>query len=96
MRLTGLVTFSRRGVIVTDIGHEVHRRITNPSSPRIGEDRSRESVYDSLFVPVPADTDAGSHIRLVRAKRVISRACPILFRALGPQPQSRSGNCASP
>jgi regulator of nucleoside diphosphate kinase len=65
MRLTGLVTFSRR-VIVTDIGHEVHRRITNPSSPRIGEDRSRESVYDSLFFPVPADTDASSHIRRVR------------------------------
>lgn len=66
MRLTGLVTFDRRGVAVTDIGHEVNRRIADPSPPRISENRSRASVYDSLFVPVRADTDAASHIRRVR------------------------------
>ena len=66
MRLVGLLTFNKGGVVVTDIGREVHRRITNPSPSRVGADRRRASVYDSLFVPVRADTDASSHTRRVR------------------------------
>ena len=66
MRLTDLVKFNSRGVVVTDTGREVHRRITNPPPSRISEDRRRASVYDSLFVPVRADTDASSHIGRVR------------------------------
>ena len=64
MGLTGLITFSRRGVAVTGAGREVHRRISSPPLP--GEHRPRHSVYDGLFVPLRADTSASSHIQRVR------------------------------
>ena len=44
----------------------VHRRMTNPPPPRSNADRRRASVYDSLFVPVLADTDARPHKLRVR------------------------------
>ena len=64
MALTGLITFSRRGVAVTDTGREVHRRISSP--PPTSEQRPQQSFYDSLFVPVRADTGTSSHIQRVR------------------------------
>lgn len=87
MRLTGLVTFNKGGVVATDIGREVHRRITSPPPSRIGQDRRRASVYDSLFVPVRVDTDATSHMRRVREGLHLSASEPALA--------ARSGNWQS-
>ena len=62
MRLAGLIRFNKQGVLVTNVGREVHRRITTPSrqKPR------RDSIYDSLFVPLPMDTSHGAHQQLMR------------------------------
>jgi hypothetical protein len=62
MRLAGLIRFNKQGVLVTNVGREVHRRITTPppQKPR------RESIYDSLFVPLPMDTSHSAHQQRMR------------------------------
>jgi hypothetical protein len=62
MRLAGLIRFNKQGVLVTTVGREVHRRIRTPppQKPR------RESIYDSLFVPLPMDTSHGAHQQRMR------------------------------
>ena len=57
MRLAGLIRFNKQGVVVTNVGREMHRRITTPPPQK----RRRESIYDSLFVPLPMDTSHGAH-----------------------------------
>ena len=62
MRLGGFIRFTKQGVVVTNVGREVHRRITTlpPQKPR------RESIYDSLFVPLPMDTSHSAHQQRMR------------------------------
>ena len=74
MRLGGLVRFTRDGVIATDVGREIYQRISNPPlSPGENEFRPR-SIYDSLFVPIPVDTDASSHVE--RVSEAFQRRAP--------------------
>jgi hypothetical protein len=63
MRLAGLIRFNKQGVVVTNVGREVHRRIT--ILPRRQKPR-RESIYDSLFVPLPMDTSHSAHQQRMR------------------------------
>ena len=70
MRLAGLIRFNKQGVMVTNVGREVHRRITTPppQKPR------RESIYDSLFVPLPMDTSHSAHQQ--RMREALQRKMP--------------------
>lgn len=65
MRLGGLVRFTRDGVLVTDVGHEVYQRMSNPPFSRGEHEFRAPSVYDRLFVPVPVDTGGSSHLERV-------------------------------
>jgi len=62
MRVAGLIRFNKQGVLVTNVGREVHRRITTPPPQK----RRRESIYDSLFVPLPMDTSHSAHQQRMR------------------------------
>ena len=70
MRLAGLIRFNKQGVVATNVGREVHRRITTPppQKPR------RESIYDSLFVPLPMDTSHNAHQQ--RMREALQRSVP--------------------
>jgi hypothetical protein len=70
MRLAGLIRFNKQGVVVTNVGREVHRRITilPPQKAR------RESIYDSLFVPLPMDTSHSAHQQ--RMREALQRKVP--------------------
>ena len=70
MRLAGLIRFNKQGVLVTNVGREVRRRITTPppQKPRRG------SIYDSLFVPLPMDTSHSAHQQ--RMREALQRKVP--------------------
>ena len=70
MRLAGLIRIKKRTVWITDVGLEVHRRITTPPSPPA--EKKGKSIYDSLFVPLPIDTSGSSH-RLPRLREALRR-----------------------
>jgi hypothetical protein len=57
----------KHGVLLTDTGREVYRRIRSASLHEGSDVRlSRESGYDGLFPPLPTHNDARSHLRRVR------------------------------
>ena len=64
MRLAGLIRIKKRTVWITEVGLEVHRRITTPPSPPA--EKKGKSIYDSLFVPLPIDNSGSSHRLRVR------------------------------
>ena len=67
MRIAGLVRLDERGVLLTKIGRKIHRRISTPSRQLgAGERLQRPSAYDALFVPLPVDNGASSHLHRVR------------------------------
>ena len=70
MRLAGLIRFNKQGVVATNVGREVHRRITTlpPQKPR------RESICDSLFVPLPMETSHSAHQQ--RMREALQRKVP--------------------
>jgi regulator of nucleoside diphosphate kinase len=66
MRLAGLVKLTKEGVLITNAGREVHRRIITPP-PSLDEQKPRrDSGYDSLFIPVPIDNSGSGHLQRVR------------------------------
>lgn len=67
MAVTGLVRFRQRGLVLSDIGREVQRRIASsalPSSSKKG--LHRQSIYDALFIPLPVTNSASAHLHRVR------------------------------
>jgi regulator of nucleoside diphosphate kinase len=66
MRLAGLVSFNKQGVLVTDVGREVYRRITTPPQSLDEQKPRRESIYESLFVPLPINNSGSAHRLRVR------------------------------
>ena len=65
MRLAGLIEIKKRAVSLTDVGREVHRRMITPP-PSLDEQKPRQSVYDSLFIPIPIDNSGSGHLERVR------------------------------
>ena len=98
MRVAGLVRLTRRGVVLTDVGGEVHRRIT--PEPREAEDPHRPSPSDALFVPFQTETSGISHLRRVRAalqnngasvsQPNLTSALPVLSQLRKPSPAART------
>jgi hypothetical protein len=87
MRLAGLIRFNKQGVVVTNVGREVHRRITTPPPQKA----RRESIYDSLFVPLPMDTSHSAHQQ--RMREALQRKVPdFVQRNRG---TARIGKCTS-
>ena len=76
MWLGGLVSFTRDGVLATDVGREVYQRISHPLLSRGEHEFRAPSAYDSLFVPVPVDTGASSHLK--RVSKGLRRRAPEL------------------
>ena len=87
MRLAGIIRFNKQGVLVTDVGREVHRRITTlpPQKTR------RESIYDSLFVPLPMDTSHSAHQQ--RMREALQRNVPDFVQRNRVRPEL--GKCTS-
>jgi regulator of nucleoside diphosphate kinase len=86
MRGAGLLHLTEEGVVLTDVGREIYRRITAPDAPVAEEELPRLSAYDSLFVPVFAETSGSSHRERVHAA----------LNNNGASVASRNGSIASP
>jgi regulator of nucleoside diphosphate kinase len=67
LRTAGLLRLTKRGVVATDAGQEVYRRITSPAPHDVEGELRRPSPYDAMFVPVETETSGSSHRRRVRA-----------------------------
>jgi hypothetical protein len=66
MRMAGLVSLEKHGLLLTDTGREVYRRIRSASlHPGSDLRPCRESGHNKLFIRLPTDDDAASHLRQV-------------------------------
>jgi regulator of nucleoside diphosphate kinase len=67
MAVAGLVRFRRRGLVLTDIGREVERRLRGSTLPSSKKKKfHRQSIYDALFIPVPVANSGSAHLHPVR------------------------------
>lgn len=86
MRVAGLVSFTKRGVLLTDHGREVHRRIsTADSKPAATTPFKSALTRDAMPVALALETGGTSHLHRVRQAMERNEHNPAQgFRAFAP------------